>query len=195
VMERPTVFDFTTFPVLITQRLILRAFVSEDATDLYAFRSDTYAQRYNDPPLTDLSQADALIQWMIEGFAAQEIIQWAVALRANNRVIGLFGFNSWDRGHNRASIGYNLAREYWGQGISKEALKAMLGFGFEDMHLNRIEAETVASNTESVRLLERSGFYLDGIRREFTLEEDGAYHGGAIYSLLRREYFLEDVPE
>ena len=63
------------------------------------------------------------------------------------------------------------------------------------MHLNRIEAETVASNTESVRLLERSGFYLDGIRREFTLEEDGAYHGGAIHSLLRREYFPEDVPE
>jgi RimJ/RimL family protein N-acetyltransferase len=84
---------------------------------------------------------------------------------------------------------------WWGQGISKEALQAMLGFGFEDMHLNRIEAETVASNTESVRLLERSGFYLDGIRREFTLEEDGAYHGGAIHSLLRREYFPEDVPE
>jgi len=59
------------------------------------------------------------------------------------------------------------------------------------MHLNRIESQTVASNTESVRLLERSGFYLDGIRREFTLEEDGTYHGAAIYSLLRHEYFPE----
>src|SRR3712207_8004058 len=77
VMERPSVFDFTTFPVLTTQRLILRAFVPQDAADLYAFRSDTYAQRYNDPPLTDLSQAHALIQWMIEGFAAQKMIQWA----------------------------------------------------------------------------------------------------------------------
>ena len=194
-MERPAIFDFAAFPVLNTKRLILRAFVPEDAADLYAFRSDAYAQRYNDPPLTDLSQADALIQWMNQGFAAQEMITWAVALRENNRAIGLFGFNSWDRGHNRASIGYNLAREYWGQGLSKEALKAMLGFGFENMHLNRIESETVASNTESVRLLERSGFYLDGIRREFTLEEDGTYHGGAIYSLLRREYSPEGVPE
>ena len=188
-------FDFTAFPVLNTQRLILRAFVPEDAADLYAFRSDAYAQRYNDPPLTNLSQADALIQWMNEGFAAHEMILWAVALRENNRAIGLFGFNKWDRGHNRASIGYNLAREHWGQGLSKEALKAMLGFGFERMHVNRIESETVASNTESVRLLERSGFYLDGVRREFTLEEDGTYHGGAIYSLLRHEYFPESGPE
>jgi ribosomal-protein-alanine N-acetyltransferase len=77
----------------------------------------------------------------------------------------------------------------------KEALKAMLGFGFERMHLNRIESETVASNTESVRLLERSVFSLDGIRREFTLEEDGTYHGGAIYSLLRHEYFPESGPK
>ena len=194
-MEGSAVFDFTTFPVLITHRLILRAFVPEDAADLYAFRSDAYAQRYNDPPLTELSQAEALIQWMIKGFAAQEIIQWAVALRENNRAIGLFGFNSWDRGHNRASIGYNLARDYWKHGLSKEALNAMLGFGFKDMHLNRIEAETVTSNTESVRLLERSGFHLDGVRREFTLEEDGTYHGSAIYSLLRREYFPEGVPK
>ena len=63
------------------------------------------------------------------------------------------------------------------------------------MHLNRIESQTVASNTESVRLLERSGFYLEGIRREFTLEEDGTYHGGAMYSLLRREYFSEGTPK
>jgi ribosomal-protein-alanine N-acetyltransferase len=186
---QPSLFDFSFFPVLTTERLVLRAFVPEDASDLYAFRSDVFAQKFNDPPMTDLPEAYQLIKWMNDGFAAHEMIQWAVVLRETNRVIGLFGFNSWDRGHNRAAIGYNLDREYWGQGLSKEALAAMLRFGFENMWLNRIESETVADNTESVRLLERSGFHLDGVRREFTLEEDGTYHGGAIYSILRREYF------
>lgn len=188
-MSAPPLFDFSTFPILCTPRLTLRAFKAADAPDLFAFRNDAYAQRFNDPPMTEPFEADALIQWMLDGFAAHQMIQWAVARREDDRVIGLFGFNYWDRGHNRAGIGYNLAREHWGQRLSKEALAAMLKFGFENMSLNRIEAETVAVNTESVRLLSQSGFQLDGIRREYTLEDDGQYAGGAIYSILRSDYF------
>ena len=182
------IFDFSIFPTLTTERLVLRAFVPDDAPDLFAFRSDAIEQKFNDTAMTDISEAHHLIEWMNDGFAAQQQIQWAVTLHDANHVIGLFGFNSWDRYHRRAEVGYDLARAYWGQRLASEALRAILNFGFERMQLNRVEAGTVADNTESVRLLTRIGFKLDGIRREYTWEEDGTYHGGAIYSLLRREF-------
>jgi ribosomal-protein-alanine N-acetyltransferase len=56
------------------------------------------------------------------------------------------------------------------------------------MQLHRIEAATIVDNTRSVRLLERLGFRREGVRREYSLEEDGAYHDSAIYGLLRREF-------
>jgi ribosomal-protein-alanine N-acetyltransferase len=188
MMDQASIFDFSAFPVLTTTRLVLRAFVPADAPDLFAFRSDAIEQKFNDAPLTDVSQVHTLIEWMNIGFAAQQQIQWAITLRAVNRVIGLFGFNSWDRYHRRAEVGYDLARAYWGQRLATEALAAILRFGFEQMQLNRIEAQTIADNTESVRLLGKLGFKLEGVRREYSLEEDGVYHGGAIYGLLKHEY-------
>ena len=61
-------------------------------------------------------------------------------------------------------------------------------FGFERMGLNRIEVETIEDNHESRRMLEKLGFILEGIRREYSLEDDGDYHGSAMYGLLRSEY-------
>ena len=53
------------------------------------------------------------------------------------------------------------------------------------MELIRVEAQTIADNHESVRLLGRLGFRLEGLRRSFSLEDDGTYHNGANYGLLR----------
>ena len=64
----------------------------------------------------------------------------------------------------------------------------MLRFGFDRMDLNRVEAQTIADNHESVRLLERFGFRREGLRRSYSLEADGVFHEGAIYGLLRHEY-------
>jgi ribosomal-protein-alanine N-acetyltransferase len=186
-MDQP-LFDFSTFPTLTTERLVLRAFAQSDAPDLFSFRSDVIEQKYNDEAMKDISDATRLINWINAQFFLHTHIHWAVTLRDVDRVIGLFGYNGWEDQHHHAEVGYDLARAYWGQRIATEAMHAILTFGFEQMHFNRIEAQTVADNTESVRLLTRIGFKLEGTRREYTLEEDGTYHNGAIYGLLRHEY-------
>jgi RimJ/RimL family protein N-acetyltransferase len=65
----------------------------------------------------------------------------------------------------------------------------MLLFCFEDMEFNHVEADTLAVNSASIRLLERLGFQHEGTRREYILEADGLYYDSAIYGLLRREYY------
>ena len=69
--------------------------------------------------------------------------------------------------------------------VDNEALTAAIRFGFAEMLLNRIEAQTIADNASSTRLLGRLGFAREGTRRRYSWEEDGTFHDGAIYGLLR----------
>ena len=187
-MTTDTLFDYSTFPILTTARLILRRAHLPDAADVLIFRGDPYVQRFNGPVFANVAEAEELIRELHQEFAAERGVSWAVCLKPLGRVIGLFGFHGWDRFHRRAGIGYDMARDCWGQGYASEALGAMLGFGFAAMDLNRVEAETIADNHESVRMLERLGFQREGTRRSYSWEDDGTFHAGAIYGVLRDEF-------
>ena len=181
-------FDFSYFPTLTTERLVLRELAPTDDEAVFLFWSDPEVQKYNAEPIQHVTQARALIEeWRAE-HAAQTHIYWAVVLTESNTVVGLIDFHRWNRHHHKAEIGYGLARSHWGQGIASEALNAMLSFGFQQMELHRIEANTIADNFRSVRMLERLGFQREGTRRESSWEDDGTYHNSALYGLLRREY-------
>jgi ribosomal-protein-alanine N-acetyltransferase len=181
-------FEAASFPSLTTRRLILREVVDADADDLLVFRGDAEVQRYNLEPMKTSVEALSLVRTMQGWFASRYAIQWGITLRGEDRVLGLCGLHDWSRNHRRASLGYDLARSHWGRGIATEAMHAVLRYGFEQMDLDRIEAVTIVDNTRSIRLLERLGFALEGVRRESSLEEDGLFHGSAIYGLLRSEY-------
>ncbi|MGE3268108.1 MAG: GNAT family N-acetyltransferase [Chloroflexota bacterium] len=183
--------DLSLFPILTTVRLTLRELDAADAGDLLRFRGDPEVQRFNTRPMSDISEALALIDTLRKWYIAQRAIHWGITLTAQadeHRVIGLCSLHGLNRQHRRAAIGYDLAREHWGQGIAFEAVRAVVAFGFEHLRLNRIEAVTVEDNYRSVDLLERLQFTREGVRREHSLEDDGRFHGSAIYGLLRREY-------
>ena len=179
--------DFSEFPILETKRLRLREPVLSDAADIFVFRSDPVVQRYNSKPMEDVSEAKEYVRRHRAEYLNQDGIVWAVTLKAQDTVIGLVGFHNWSY-HNRAMLGYDLAHAYWGQGIGSEAVRQIIRFGFERMDLNRIEGETIEDNHESRRMLEKLDFVCEGIRRGYSLEDDGEYHGSAMYGLLRSEY-------
>lgn len=62
--------------------------------------------------------------------------------------------------------------------LATEALAAILAYGFSELGLHRVEAQTVADNEESVRLLDRLGFQREGTRRGHSFEEDVRFHDG-----------------
>jgi [ribosomal protein S5]-alanine N-acetyltransferase len=180
-------FEFETFPVLATDRLVLREWELSDAQDMFSFRSDPVTQIYNSEPMREVSEAAAMIENLRTAYTAGEQIQWAVTVRPDDRPIGWFGFNYWQRFHRRAEVGYDLARAHWGRGYAYEGMAAIIRFGFEEMGLHRIETETILDNVRSIRLLERLGFQREGVRREYSLEDDGAFHASTIWGLLAHE--------
>lgn len=189
-MNQSERFDFSTFPTLTTDRLILREVAPADAADVFVFRSDYEVQKYNGETMKEIAEATTLIDLMAEKFRAQEWICWGITLREEQRVVGLCSFHNISPYPRSVSIGYDLARTHWRQGIATEAVGAIIRFGFMQMNLNRIEVSTCIDDLPSVRLVERLGFQREGIRREASLEDDGLFHGIGIFGLLQREYAL-----
>jgi RimJ/RimL family protein N-acetyltransferase len=173
-------------PVLVTERLVLRGIVPDDAADLFAFRSDPVEQRYNDPPLVTLDEAHDLIRRLDRERVENNALHWGVTLAGDDRVVGLLGYNEVVAEHRRAALGYDLARRLWGRGLATEAITAVLDHGFDALGLNRVEAHTDAANERSIRLLHRLGFWREGTFHNRFLEEDG-YHDIALFVRLARE--------
>ncbi|MCA9953638.1 MAG: GNAT family N-acetyltransferase [Anaerolineales bacterium] len=186
--DTKTIFDYKTFPELSTERLLLRRPRLADAPDVLLFRGDAYVQRFNGPVYKEVVEAEKLIHELHGEYFKRSGISWGVTLPNEDKVIGLFGIHHWSQYHRGAEIGYDMNRDYWGQGFATEAIQAMLRFGFVQMNLNRIYAGTIADNHESVRLLERLGFVREGTKRGLSWEDDGTFHDGAMYSLLQHEW-------
>lgn len=184
-------FDFEDFPILETERLILREIIPSDAEAILRIRGDYEVTKYNSGvPYTSIEQAQDLIAAMAAAYQDKSEIRWGITFKTDPlTVIGMCGFNYWNRRDARGSVGYDLARIYWGQGIMPEALRAVLQFAFERMGLNRVEADADARNAASARVLMKLGFKREGIQRE-QFFENGAFQDLALFSLLHREFLL-----
>ena len=84
------------------------------------------------------SSALQAIQTAFNGHAG---VRWAICDRVNGQLIGTGGFWRLIKSHFRAEVGYELAPEWWGQGVMTEALGAMLGFGLMRLGLHRVETK------------------------------------------------------
>lgn len=184
-------FDFGKFPILETPRLTLRELTQDDVDGVFAIRSDFEVTRYNTGLAYErLDQARDIIQAIRTGYTDGIELRWGITLKDKPTVIGMCGFNYWVRHDRRASIGYDLARIHWGKGLMTEAVQAMVKFGFEQMNLNRIEADADGRNPASARVLEKVGFKHEGIQNE-QFYENGSFYNLHLFALLWREYLVK----
>lgn len=181
-------FDFTEFPRIETERLVLREIVPKDVSALFRIRGDYEVTKYNTgKAYENMEQAAKLIDGISEGYAYKREIRWGIALKTHDQMIGMCGYNYWDRTDQRGSIGYDLAQVYWGKGFMPEALRAIIRFGFTEMGLNRIEADASVYNEASIKVLKKLAFTEEGIQREQYFE-DGSFHDLVLFALLKKEF-------
>lgn len=186
-------FDFTEMPRFQTARLVLREVrPSADLDAMFALFGDPDVARFTDTgPFTDKGEAQEVIDWISWIFQKRRGLRWALALADDEDVmIGTCGYNHWDRSNNSGEIGYDLAQEYWGQGLMTEALPPMIRFGFEHMGLNRIEADVTVGNDASARVLQKLGFAEEGLLRQRGFWK-GDYHDLRVFGLLREDWSPE----
>ena len=108
--------------------------------------------------------------------------------KETNEVIGASHYHVWQPMHSRAEIGYAIYKEeYKNKGYMKEAIKAMLNYGFNEMKLNRVEALIGPANEASIRLVKSFGFVEEGVLREHYCK-NGELQDSICFSLLKREW-------
>lgn len=91
---------------------------------------------------------------------------FAFAITAEDKAIGSIGVFRQDNIHSRtAEMGYYIGQPYWGKGLGTGAVRQTCQYIFEHTDIIRIYAEPFAFNTASCRVLEKSGFTLEGILR------------------------------
>ena len=83
-----------------------------------------------------------------------------------------------------AILGYWMGAPYAGKGLMGAAVRAVVGFAFETLHLNRVEAACLPNNEASIRLLEKVGFQREGYARKY-LCIDGRWQDHLLYGLIR----------
>ncbi len=179
-----------------TPRLLLRPLEEGDADDLWSIFSDPGVMRYwSSTAWTERAQALRMIAADREALAERRDLRLGLVLSDSGRLAGTLSLYKIDAPCRRADIGYALGMAHQGRGLMNEALKAVVdlafdhrpGAAFDDLRLNRIEADIDPRNGPSCRSLERLGFRLEGTLRERWWVA-GEVSDSAIYGLLHQDW-------
>ena len=116
-----------------------------------------------------------------------DIFSFAFAVTVDNTAIGSISVSRRENIHRlTGELGYYISEEYWGRGITTEAVRQICEYVFGKSDMIRIYAEPFAHNTASCRVLEKAGFQYEGTLRSNAVK-NGQVMDMRIYSLLREE--------
>ncbi|MER7792672.1 GNAT family N-acetyltransferase [Streptomyces sp. NPDC097640] len=180
---------------LETERLVLRPFTDTDADadHLFALDNDPEVMRFingGKPAGRETIQRQTLPRllhdypcWGTRGY-------WATEEKATGVFLGWFEFCPLDE-HSAAvvELGYRLNKTAWGKGYATEGSRALTSKGFTDLGVERITANTMAVNTRSRRVMEKSGLsFLRHFTGDWPEAIEGSEHGEVEYGLTRTDW-------
>ena len=150
-----------------TERLILRAWQEGDLEDFYEYaKVDGVGQMAGWLPHKDREESR-----MILGFFIRDKKTFAIELKENGKVIGSLGLEERDGdedvpGFGR-EIGYVIGKDYWGRGLTPEAVKAVIDYCFKVLDFDWLTCGHFIKNHRSRRVVEKCGFrYIKDIVHE-----------------------------
>ena len=157
------------FPAFEFNNFRLRELRNSDAADYFYYMNHpdiaAFLSAGNCPSSLHEAEQD-LIYWS-GMFRQRRGFYWGITNNEDTKLIGTVGFNTLSLLYNRGELSYDLAREYWGQGIMRKSIKQIIAFSQDVLQLVRLQAVTLKSNKHSVKLLEKSGFSCEGTLRKY----------------------------
>jgi [ribosomal protein S5]-alanine N-acetyltransferase len=148
-----------SFPLLETERLLLRELSLSDSTEIFLLRSDEKHNQFVDRPLaTSMEDANIFINKIKELVSNEQSYFWAIQIKDENNLAGIVSLWNLDIANNKADLGYELLSQHQSKGIMSEAVAAVLKFAFHNRKFSAIQAWPVRENIKSTSLLARLGF-------------------------------------
>ncbi|MCX6313512.1 MAG: GNAT family N-acetyltransferase [Sphingobacteriales bacterium] len=151
--------NFTSFPILTTERLTLRQLVINDQQEIFMLRSDGEVNKYLGRKIANsIDDARSFINKINAHIHKNDSLYWAITLSGNNVLIGTICLFSFSDENDKCEIGYELLTNFQGQGIMKEAVEKVIDYAFNIIGVQKIEAFFHKDNQRSIKLLEKCSF-------------------------------------
>jgi len=167
-------------------RIKLRTLKFSDVETIRRFAKDRKITKYTfviPPPFTK-EQTQAFIKKTKKERRKGNSYYFGVEFKENGRLIGMINLVKIDQKNKNAEIGFWLGGKYQGKGLAKESLNLILDFGFKKLKLKRIEARVFHKNKPAQKLLEKTGFKLEGRLRKKTFFKN-QWFDDLIYGILK----------
>lgn len=141
----------------------------EDAATVFGtYARDEGVTRYlTFRPNQTLEETEEFMRARLRKMEEGGAFTWAITRRGDDdRLIGMIELRLQKF---KADFGYVLARQFWGQGLMTEALRAVLDFGFSLPGIYRVWAICDVDNVGSARVMEKAGLSFEGILRRYAM--------------------------
>ena len=166
-----------------TERLVLKNISIDDRNFIFSQFSDAVVNRYlfDAEPVTDMQGADEIITFYIQPESRLQH-RWIIVRKSDGMKMGTCGFHCWNQTDCKVEVGYDLKEEFWGNGYMREAMKEIISFSIDEMHIKEISASIYIDNQRSIHLAENLGFVLSGSSYESFRDNEYLHNRYSLYT-------------
>jgi len=172
---------------IITERLILRPIVLNDLEDIFEYSKHPLVGP--DAGWKPHESRNETMDIMKAIFLDKDSV-WGIVLKDSQKMIGSVGLIEDPKRENNLAmmLGYAIAYEQWGKGITSEASRVVLNYGFEKLGLSLISVCCYEYNSRSRGVITKCGFKYEGTMRQAEKRYDGKIFDSEIYSITKEEW-------
>jgi ribosomal-protein-alanine N-acetyltransferase len=170
-----------------TDRLLIRDFYLADLAAYTRLHAHPLSQRFCPEEDAYPEKVEDLLRLFLVWSQEQPRLRYQLAIvLPSEEVIGSVGVRITSESERQGSFGCELDPHYWGCGYAYEAARAVIRYGFQELGLHRIYAETIEENAAAISLAKKLGMQREGILRENRWFK-GRWWSTMILSLLESE--------
>ncbi|WP_280267565.1 GNAT family N-acetyltransferase [Nocardia wallacei] len=176
---------------LETDRLVLRRFTAADVDNLVRLDADPAVMRFLTGEPTPRGEIEhEVLPQILRDYRVSSAGRFATIERSSGAFVGWLALQPpRDGSVTEVELGYRLAVPVWSRGYATEAARALIRKGFTELGVERVWAQTMAVNTASRRVMEKSGLtYVRTFHQHFDDPLPGTEHGEVEYELHRADW-------
>ncbi|MEV0633441.1 GNAT family protein [Streptomyces sp. NPDC050619] len=178
--------DFSVKPVLTGEKTVLRPFTEADADGIWEIIQDPEVIRFTFEPSTELT-LERLRSFYGSRATQPDRLDLAVTDRTTGELVGEVVLYEWDPTARSCTFRTLIGPRGRGRGLGTEATRLIVGHGFGQLGLHRVQLEVYGDNHRARRVYEKVGFVVEGVRREAALR-DGEWTDDVLMAVLDREW-------
>lgn len=181
---------FEEFPILRSSKLELKKIEDRYLQELFdIYDNEKVFEFCGIIPKHNLQTVSKMIGHFDRDYQKKSRVKWGIFQKSqNDTLVGIIEAMDFNQKVDMVTIGYYLAEAYWGKGIATEAVHMIVKYLFEEVAINRIQAEVMPLNEPSKKVLLKNGFLKEGLIRQASLWSGKGIVDLEIYGYLKEDY-------